>query len=78
MNDNNTKLAKLIALAASDNDAETLTAIRRARDLLQTNGRDWRDLIAVIEAARLFEGVARVTPADVKRVEQNRDFAATD
>lgn len=52
----NRKLAKVLALAASDNDAEALHALRTARRLLESDGADFVEL-----ARRLSDGT---DPAD--------------
>lgn len=42
------KIAKVLALAASDNDAEALHALRTARRLLEAHGGDFVELAAVV------------------------------
>ena len=45
------KLAKLLALASSDNDAEALGALRAAARLLRSLGLDWNDVANLIVAS---------------------------
>ena len=45
MLDADDELAKLLAMASSDNDAEAIAAVRAAGKLLKSHGRDWHDVI---------------------------------
>lgn len=41
-----TRLAKLLALTASDNDAEALSAIRKANEIIKGNDLQWLDVVS--------------------------------
>ena len=41
------KLAKLLSLASSDNDAEALSAVRTATQIVKKAGRTWEDILRV-------------------------------
>lgn len=59
---NTEKLGKLLALASSDNDAEALAALRRAKSLLQASGTDFVALAAQIRPAPVYSAPPAWSP----------------
>lgn len=45
------RLAKILSLAASDNDGEALSALRAAKRILAAHGKDFLDLAALVKSA---------------------------
>lgn len=64
------QIAKLFALAGSDNNAEAIEALRAIRRQLEIRGRDWNDLVDAISVAGLF-----VNPPDPMTTKRTRSCA---
>lgn len=65
------RLAKVLALTQSDNDAEAIAAIRRANEIIKSEGLQWSDLLtATVNTVNITLQRAPVQPGDFGPVQE--------